>query len=110
MKVPKLTRMGFCHVCETWHEIAEGTSCLPVHNAKESEEKCRNSQYSPSQHKYLVETDEKALSLARFLAEDDGRCLFGTRHSMNCRDGDNCDEERRRLARALAVYFLEHII
>ena len=104
-----LTRLGFCRTCNQWLELSQ--SWLPDHNPVGKETKCINSGYSPDGRAYKVKTQEEALTLAEWLKNDDGRCLHsGLRyHSASCADGRDCSGERRMLAQALAIFFLETI-
>lgn len=109
MKTPKLTRLGFCSICEIWLEIEDRTSWLPKHRSKEGEGDCKGSLYSPSEYGYLIKTAAEALQVAHFIKDDDGRCLDGLgTHSTMCADGKHCETERLHLSKALAVYYINN--
>jgi hypothetical protein len=85
---------------------------LPSHPAKTDKAKsCRDSGYSPHGRTYVVKTPAEARELAQWMQNDLGFCLDrpgSRRHSLACGDGRNCEEERLRLSKALAVFYLQN--
>lgn len=103
----KIKTRVFCNVCKQWNIPDEGKTYLPIHKDQKTGKKCRNSHYSYDELEYFVETTEEAIALAEFIKEDKGECLDrGGMHSINCGDGDDCEEIRRLLSKALAEYVL----
>jgi hypothetical protein len=93
-----------CHVCE------EFVLLPPDHQgAVPSHDNCSGARYSYIEKKYEVASPEQSLALAKLLVEDDGKCLRGGGHSLACADGQECTDERRRLARALAEFVIEDL-
>lgn len=101
-----LTETGLCVSCKRWFELEQGA--LPVHTLQGQEEKCVQSRYSPIDRGYVVKNLEEAMRLARWIQGDDMVCLHrsGGLHSGTCGDGRDCAAVRRRLAQALATFFL----
>jgi hypothetical protein len=101
---------GWCDACKQWlilEEDGEEIDWLPKHNDKKNK-KCVNAHYSPQKIEYLITTSVEAIALAKFILQDDEKCLQGGNfHSLGCGDGDDCDDTRRMLAKALANYFLQ---
>lgn len=108
----KVKTKGWCDKCKQWLILEEDggeIDWLPKHKDQKNN-KCSNAHYSPQKIEYFITTFEQAIVLAKFLKDDDGKCLDslgGDRHTINCGDGENCDETRRMLAKALANYFLQ---
>jgi len=106
-QLPIIDKLGNCYKCSKTLVLTEGTS-LPKHNGSNGEE-CGNAGYSASDLKYRINTRMEAIGVATFIQDDDGKCLSygGKRHSLNCRDGKDCEDKRLLLAKALADYFLK---
>lgn len=103
-----LTEEGFCSSCQQWLELTPGKNYLPDHQDKEGK-KCKNSRYSANRNRYLVRNADRALQLAKMIAEDDGACLSNFMgHSLACGDGQNCHHTRLELAKALANFLLQN--
>jgi hypothetical protein len=110
---PNLDVSGFCDKCKQWLPLGDH-DWLPKHTFK-NKKKCPNSEYSPSDMMFLVNNEEEAKKTSLFLRDDKGWCLDpgyigSTRHSANCGDGRACDETRRKIASALAIYYLEKCV
>ena len=105
IQLPGIDRLGKC-VCKDWVLLNEGENFLPKHNGPNGKE-CSNLGYSPRDFKYFITTRDKAVVVANFIQDDNDKCLLGReRHSMSCRDGDDCEETRLFIAKALAEYIL----
>jgi hypothetical protein len=106
----KVKTKGWCDTCKQWlilKEAGKDISYLPKHKDKKDKE-CPNSHYSPQKNEYFVTTSEEAIAVAKFIENDEGGCLNGdSLHSLACGDGDDCDDTRLLLAKALAKYFLQ---
>ncbi len=103
IKTLKLRKIGKCRVCGKQYFLEHQYGTIPKHG------KCKGAEYSPDKSEYLIESLDQATQLSKLIAEDPGACLQGGRsHNLACGDGNDCDQERRKLAAALAKYFLEH--
>lgn len=106
MNTPNIGEMGLCSTCKKWFQMRNGV--LPRHHQKDTRKQCRDSGMSPTQRKYFVRSTQEGRVLAKFIMQDDDRCLTGDRlHSIACGDGEQCADERRLLAQALATYCIE---
>lgn len=108
MKIPELSKSGLCRDCG-WMDIEDGTDWLPGHSSEVTEGECRHAGMSPEETKYVIKTEEEALTVATFIKDDDGGCLEHGRssHSLACGDGEHCEGQRLLLSKALAQYWLD---
>jgi hypothetical protein len=101
--------LGYCRTCNRWVLLQAGKDWLPDHLGKNGKD-CPDSRYSPWKTKYRINTQRGAIEVARKLQNVDlHECYSGSRHSLACSDGDFCQEEKLKLARALAEYVINTI-
>jgi len=111
MRIPKLKTMGTCYHCKKPVEVSRGIggSIAIEHKHPGQRWRCRGSNHLTFDYWYVIETVEEGLEVATFLRDDTSICLdrpSAGGHSMSCNDGRYCEAERKRIAKALAVYYL----
>ncbi len=62
----------------------------------------------------VIRTPAQAEAVAQFIKADEGKCLdtavCGNLHTLNCGYGKGCEILRGKIARALAVYYINTIV
>ncbi|MDE1919586.1 MAG: hypothetical protein KGH56_02685 [Patescibacteria group bacterium] len=110
MKIPKLKTVGICTGrCRKEVEVEASPFYRVARDHDFRGKKCSGSDYSVTNARFVIQTQEEALQVAAFLKNDKARCLerpLGGYHAMDCGDGDRCQKTRQKLASAFASYYL----
>ena len=112
MRIPVFRIVGTCSQCNQVVPVKADSCCSAALEHLHEGKRCPGSDYSVVNPYSVILTPEEALAVATFLRDDTGACLIngpghGHNHSLACGDGEDCDEIRRDLAHALAVYYLD---
>jgi len=107
MRIPKLKVVGICNECKREVDIKTGSLCNAACTHKFRGQKCRGSDYSVQNTRFVIRTEGEARQVAVFFRNNTGGCLDGgSGHSMACGDGRDCEETLGKLAREFASYYL----
>jgi len=104
--------LGWCNECNNWRQLSKDDPKYFLYHRLRGK-KCPNSGYCPIEQKILLENEDDVIRMAIIISKDDNTCLDDVKgvgaHTLNCGDGEECDEIRHRRAKAIAEWVLTKI-